>query len=349
LQVENLFVAGTYEKILARIAQRPLKEAEVLYETKVVKITSGGPHDMFPKITATTDKAETLVFDELVMTAPLGWLQKNEDAFEPPLPERFSQAIHSIGYGCLEKVYITFPRAFWQEKSRSAESSNPLSDSNGADKDSNAAEGPFTGFTQWITPNYSTRNPHHWNQEIVNLASLPASCAHPTLLFYISGDQSRTFAKDLASLSPEEETAYLQAFFEPYYSRLPNYNKDDVGCVPENFHATRWVLDDLAGNGSYSNFPVGLKEGDKDIITMREGLPERRLWFAGEHTAPFIALGMVTGAYWSGETVGKRIAKAYGFEVEDTLSDTETTVESRDGEVEGTVSVRGLAETALEL
>ena len=46
---------------------------------------------------------------------------------------------------------------------------------------------------------------------------------------------------------------------------------------------------------------------------MREGLVGRSLWFAGEHTAPFVALGTVTGAYWSGEAVGKRIADAYGM------------------------------------
>lgn len=45
---------------------------------------------------------------------------------------------------------------------------------------------------------------------------------------------------------------------------------------------------------------------------MREGMPERGLWLAGEHTAPFVALGTVTGAYWSGESVGRRIAEAYG-------------------------------------
>lgn len=44
---------------------------------------------------------------------------------------------------------------------------------------------------------------------------------------------------------------------------------------------------------------------------MREGLPGKGIWFAGEHTAPFVALGTVTGAYWSGESVAKRIAEAY--------------------------------------
>ena len=40
---------------------------------------------------------------------------------------------------------------------------------------------------------------------------------------------------------------------------------------------------------------------------MREGMPGVGLWFAGEHTAPFVALGTSTGAYWSGEKVAERI------------------------------------------
>lgn len=46
---------------------------------------------------------------------------------------------------------------------------------------------------------------------------------------------------------------------------------------------------------------------------MREGLSERGVWFAGEHVAPFVALGTVTGAYWSGEGVAGRLAQAYGL------------------------------------
>lgn len=51
---------------------------------------------------------------------------------------------------------------------------------------------------------------------------------------------------------------------------------------------------------------------DKDIEALRQGCPERGMWFAGEHTAPFVALGTVTGAYWSGEAVARRIMAAYG-------------------------------------
>lgn len=52
-----------------------------------------------------------------------------------------------------------------------------------------------------------------------------------------------------------------------------------------------------------------------DILSqaLREGYPDRGVWFAGEHTPPFIAIGTSTGAYWSGEAVGRRIAQAYGI------------------------------------
>lgn len=52
---------------------------------------------------------------------------------------------------------------------------------------------------------------------------------------------------------------------------------------------------------------------DEDIEVLRQGCPERGIWFAGEHTAPFVALGTVTGAYWSGEAVARRVLAAYGL------------------------------------
>lgn len=44
---------------------------------------------------------------------------------------------------------------------------------------------------------------------------------------------------------------------------------------------------------------------------IRTGCPERRLWFAGEHTAPFEELGTAAGAYLSGEAVAGGMAEMY--------------------------------------
>ena len=65
---------------------------------------------------------------------------------------------------------------------------------------------------------------------------------------------------------------------------------------------------------------------DQDIEALREGCPERGVWFAGEHTAPFVALGTVTGAWWSGEGVAMRVAEIYGLGDVDAVNGTGTRV-----------------------
>lgn len=287
-------------------------------------------------------------FDEIVMTAPLGWLQKHQDAFVPAIPERLTKAINSIGYGCLEKVYITFPRAFWQDRfGPSAKLSGINQQEMNSKDETKSNDDPkeeFAGFIQWLSPNYSKDNPKKWGQEVVNLASLPKSCAHPTLLFYIFGDQSKTLSAKLAKIPDTvERKRYLEEFYKPYYSLLSNYSPDNSDCHPSSIYATDWLSDDLAGNGSYSNFQIGLKEGHGDIIAMREGLPDRGVWFAGEHTAPFVAMGTVTGAYWSGEAVGKRIAEAYGFNEDISYSKAGIGAEKQKE-----VNVRGFGDQGLE-
>lgn len=270
--------------------------------TKAMNITTG--EDKIRKVTVLTDQGESLVFDEVVVTAPLGWLKKNQKIFMPPLPERLSQAIDSIGYGSLEKIYINFPEAFWlhtstSDRTKCLQSCKPPAG--------------HTGFTQWLSPKYSKDNPLGWMQEAVDLSTLPDSCAHSTLLFYVTGCQSKELSQSLSACPTHEaKHAFLIDYFEPYFSLLPHYDATNPSCQSATSYATNWCADDLAGNGSYSNFQVGLNEADKDIETMREGCPERGIWFAGEHTSAFIASGTVTGAYWSGEAVGKRIAEAHG-------------------------------------
>lgn len=150
----------------------------------------------------------------------------------------------------------------------------------------------YPGFTLFTAPSYaSDTNPSQWNQESINLAALPGSTAHPTLLFYIFGPTALHIAKLLASHPSSEHHELLTNFFRPYYSRLPNYSLHEPLHQPRAILATAWANDELAGCGSYSNFQIGLEKGDEDIETMRRGMPERGVWLAGEHTAPFVALG----------------------------------------------------------
>ncbi|KAK4219659.1 putative peroxisomal N(1)-acetyl-spermine/spermidine oxidase [Rhypophila decipiens] len=290
---ENPFCAGTYSKILEKIAHPALNGASIQFNTRVTEIQGKSTTANNTVVVKTAD-GRRLEFDELLLTTPLGWLKQNTHVFRPPLPDRLTRAINSIGYGCLEKVYISFPKSFWLTPDEKGQI--------------------MQGFYQWLSPKYaSDTNPNRWTQELVELGSLDGPSAHPTLLFYIYGEQSKHLTSQVRARSTKKEKdEFLISYFKPYYSRLPSYKEDDPDCQPVDCVSTDWLGDDLAGNGSYCNFPVGLEEGDEDLLTMRAGVPSEGIWLAGEHTAPFVAVGTATGAYWSGEDVGRRIVKSYG-------------------------------------
>jgi hypothetical protein len=320
---ENLFVASTYDKVLKKIAEPALKSATTLFAHRVKRIISGEENDK-TSVTVEIEGRQSMTFDEVIMTAPLGWLKRNLGAFVPALPERLTEAVGSLGYGHLDKVYITFPTAFWNgpatNDSTSPPASRDLSKPNVTattaplHQATHSSVNPdhYPGFTHWTHPTYASEtNPESWDQEAVNLAALPEGTAHPTLLFYTFGPTSLHIANLLSTNPPENHNTLLTSFFAPYYSKLPNYKPNHADCVPKAILATAWANDELAGYGSYCNFQIGLEKGDEDVETLRKGMPERGVWLAGEHCAPFVALGTVTGAYWSGEGVAKRVLQAY--------------------------------------
>ncbi|KAL2261833.1 hypothetical protein VTK26DRAFT_3217 [Humicola hyalothermophila] len=308
IEGENLFCAGTYHKVLQKVAQPAVDGADIRYQTKVVEIHGKSTsHNGLVRVRTSQD--QVLEFDQLVVTAPLGWLKQNFHAFSPPFPDRLCKAIQNIGYGSLEKIYLTFPTAFWLPKSK-----HDQQDGGNGVADTRAG---IQGFCQWLAPAYAPdTNPSRWLTEAVELGSLGPSVGHPTLLFYTFADQSRHLTSTLRSLPTQKaRDAFVFGHLRPYYSRLPHYDPHDPACQPTAFFATDWLGDELAGNGSYSNFPRGLREGDVDVVAMRDGVPEEGVWLAGEHTAPFVALGTVTGAYWSGEEVARRVGEGYGVGV----------------------------------
>jgi len=218
------------------------------------------------------------------------------------------------------KACITFPSAFWDlpaspRDCHRQQGIGPADDSRPTGDPDSTIHAP--GYIHWDKPAYPTISTQMWNIEGVSLAALPEPCPHPTLLFYFAGACSEYIASRLREQPPStpEGQQFLYDYFEPYYSRLPNWDPSDPACKPVSVLASNWRNDKFAGNGSYINFPVGLEKGDEDIVVIRNGMPERNIWLAGEHTAPFLALGTVTGAYWSGDGVAKRLLETYGVVV----------------------------------
>lgn len=225
------------------------------------------------------------LFDAVIVTAPLGCLKTNQLKFAPPLPPRITSAISALSYGQLEKVLITFPEAFWM-----------------------SPHDPTPSVYTFLTPEYSPSKTHMC---AFSLAHLPLPHASPTLLFYLFAPLSQQLTAPTHPRydTPEGLAAYAE-FFQPFFSKLPNYSRREPACTPTKVLATSWGSDEYAGYGSYSNFLTGLVDGEKDIEALREGWEEGRVWFAGEHTAPVLGLGSVSGAWWSGEQVVERVDKA---------------------------------------
>ena len=299
------------------MSQTALAKADIKFSQPVVGIETPIRNEtsiLQQQISVFTASGDQYTFDELIVTCPLGWLKQNTAAFSPPLPSRLLSAIQSISYGRLEKVYVTFPRAFWHRES-------------GQDAENRKADRPTPGavsamnpvFTQFLEPAYADHpEGMEWNQECLSLAALPAPCNHPTLLFYTYGPCSTYIVDQISSLDPQspEYRETLIKFFQPFYSKFPGYDPSSSDCVPTGILATQWQKDPYSGNGSYCNFQVGLTQADKDIEILRSGAGagfERGLWFAGEHTAPFVALGTTTGAYWSGERAAMQVCEKLGL------------------------------------
>jgi hypothetical protein len=293
-----MFVESTFSSILALAASPALTHpnAKIHLSTLVTSITTPLSRSSFSKVSLTTSTYPDtpLTFDEVIVTTPLGYLKHHHTTlFSPALPPRLISAINHISLSQLEKVYITFPRDFWNP--------DPAADT-------------FPCYTNWLTPSYASQtSPSGWPQEIWDLSTFKEPNNHPTILFYLYGDCSRHVVNMIYGKSLEEKKRLLEQFFKPYYSKLPGWSEGDEGCHPKAILATEWLKDELSGFGSYCNFQVGVEEADGDVLAIREGCSERRLWFCGEHAAPFEECGTVAGAYLSGEAVGRRVAGIYGM------------------------------------
>ncbi|KAK4207531.1 amine oxidase [Rhypophila decipiens] len=314
LEGDNLLVASTYSQILKELVV-PLQDKLTLHlnceVTKITTVESSTKTSNRVEIEAAGSSGFKASFDDVIVTAPLGWLKRNESVFSPPPALKISAAIHSIGYGNLDKVFIKFPRAFWNDPN--ANGSIPTAASGTATNPSFPIESLF------LRPEYAAdTNPAQWRTEIISFSGLPPPYSQPVIMFFIYGQWGRHITGLVRGMEQTSEEYYriLNTNLKPYYSKLPNYDPSAAECQPVAFMSTDWQGDRFSGYGSFANQPVGSGDCAAHFETLREGMgKERGIWFAGEHTSPLGGLGTVTGAYWSGEEAAKRVAAHHGLTV----------------------------------
>ena len=95
---------------MEHIAKPALDMGQVKLSTRVNRVDARDS-----TIAVHTEDGKQFHCDEVVMTAPLGWLKLHKDTFVPPLPPHLTQAVDAIGYGCLEKVRSAVHPAYFVE------------------------------------------------------------------------------------------------------------------------------------------------------------------------------------------------------------------------------------------
>ncbi|CAG9997275.1 unnamed protein product [Clonostachys byssicola] len=302
---EDVFVASTYKAIVQSLALEASEAIQLNQE--VVKITTSPRADDAGAVTIETKAGLVESFDEVVMTCPIGWLQRNKGVFNPRLPPQMEKAVDAIGYGGLEKILVSFPTPFWDPPERKGMSP--------------------PAFCQWdfLSPRSHPYTPElgSWSQMVISLSSLPGGNGHPTLLFYICPPLTHKLMPILKGMEPHSEpyNKVLREITEPFYALLPHYNADT--CRPASFLASQWFNDPFA-YGSYSNVRVTQNNAAEDFRMLRTGGGkgklghnlmghDRGIWFAGEHTNAPRAIGTTTGAWASGDRAARHILLAYGM------------------------------------
>lgn len=229
----------------------------------------------------TTADADILA-DAVIVTVPLGCLQRSTITFDPPLAPRIQSAISNLGFGNLEKLFLKFEVAWWI-----------------TDTSSDAPE-IFT----FLPPNSLPRGLPSQLITMFSLASIPIY-PQPVLAVY-TADAWSSF------LEGQSITSVADLFHTHYLPLLPNYSRD---CVIQDIFFTNWTTDPFS-YGSYTHVPVGSQNGIDDLRILGEKIAgltygDGGLWFAGEH-AGTADLATVNGAMSSGSSAATQVLQAFG-------------------------------------
>ena len=206
--------------------------------------------------------------DAVVVTLPLGILKRGDVEFKPALPPWKQNAINSIGFGLLNKVFLKFENVFWD------------------------IDNDYVGYAS------STHGEFYL---FVNLVPVSGT---PVLMSLISG----SFAEKLEKKTDEQIVDYAMKILQNMFankhksSNKKNSNKWKKIPQPTDYYVTRWKQDPFA-RGSYSYIAKGSNGDHYDKLSYSV---KDKLYFAGEATIRKWPAS-VHGAYLSGIREARKI------------------------------------------
>lgn len=236
----------------------------------------------------------TIPCDFVVCAVPLGVLKNSVQSntenscsrlvFEPSLPFSKTDAIQSVGFGLLDKVFLQFPEAFWRG-------------------------GSVLKQGQTVFGNASACNPQYYMFIDVGLSIEKLEDSSPPILMTLISGREAALSE---CLSEDELVAdvvqTLAILFEG--RKIPN---------PTTYKVTRWGRDRFS-RGSYSFLGPGTTDQDFRLLQtpingngdsiLLDASETMRLFFAGEHTTSLYP-SMAHGAMLSGYRAAKEVYDAF--------------------------------------
>ncbi|KAI8485057.1 hypothetical protein Bbelb_371630 [Branchiostoma belcheri] len=222
------------------------------------------------------EDGEVLTADHVIVTVPLGFLKKNcQTLFQPPLPEEKLASIERMGFGVVNKIFLTFQQPFWDTECEAL-------------------------HLVWDQDQSNTKTPEEWYKKMY--VFYIDSKAPNTLLGWISGKE----AEYMETLSEEEISNTFVSILKKFMG------KEDIP-KPVRTMITRWGSDALTC-GSYSYIHMGEKGDDINTVAeplYRDNTEVPLVQFAGEAThSEFFST--VHGAYLTGQREANRLLNLYG-------------------------------------
>jgi N1-acetylpolyamine oxidase len=296
---DQVFVQDGYLAVVEALGKDTINGGAVKLGVEVTEID----WDTSP-IQVKTKDGQCFAANDVVCTLPLGVLKAKKELFKPTLPEAKSEAITSLGFGTLDKIFMVYDRPWWKQEPFSSILKKGLPSSSFED-DGKTTFDSLMGFTHSlpgisISPSGSTE-PGVRSMSLINLHSLTG---FPVLSCFVSCANAR----ELESLSDERARDLIHNSLKTWFGKEPPQ--------PVGVHVTRWASDEFS-RGSYSHMIAGLSETAHRVefqqpvkASNAEKSDNASLGFAGEHTSRN-HFATVHGALISGWREADRIVQGW--------------------------------------
>ncbi|KAI7280120.1 hypothetical protein KC345_g4941 [Hortaea werneckii] len=276
---DQVFLQDGYLSLIDEVAEC-LREQDLIKTGAEVRSIHW---DRAPVVVETVES--TFTAERVVCSLPLGVLQhhtrKHREAntpplFEPSLPQGKQDALDSLGYGTLDKIFLVYDHAWWNEEPYLPRyQKGVVKRPTGEDQDKDARPDSFMGFTSEL-PGISIHPENETSQgpRLLSCLNLEALTDFPVLSTFVSCSN----ATHIESLSDQEAGAIVHRALTSWLGLEPP--------PPVAVHVTRWASDPFS-RGSYSYMITGLSDHEHREEFQRpvKGNNGGELRFAGEYTS----------------------------------------------------------------